>query len=180
MARPDNAIDRLKRFNSMKSVRNARRVNLGLRFSVDQLLQLATALTGKRALLVDEPPGARPSLKDAELVLATRGKPPGNEYRMSVSKVSVQQAGVTNENTDPNSRFNATRFPKATGVVFMVGKEPGTMALTVDDFPVVGDDVRGPSGVLPDWDFIIHLGRRAWSFSDGGGGPGSKTPPPGS
>jgi hypothetical protein len=181
MEQEEFAIDRVRRLAGMKSVQNADREYIGIRFSIDELMQLVTRLTGKRVLLVDEPDGTKPALEDAELILASSGQPTGEPYRLEVRKVSAEEPGLTNENNDPGSEYNATHFPKATGIVFMVGKERPSMSLTIEDFPVVGRDLRNAEDdILPRWEFITHAGRFAFSPSDGGGGTGSKTPPPGS
>ncbi|OJV12645.1 MAG: hypothetical protein BGO21_02555 [Dyadobacter sp. 50-39] len=173
------AIERVKRFANMKGVQKADRVSLGLRYSIDELLQLVAGLTGKRVLLVDEADSTSILPQGAELALAEAGKPCG-DYRFTVVKSCIGSDGITNENDDQSSEFNNTIYPKATGVVFMVGKEKPAMALTVETFPIVGEDLVNDEGdMLPLWDFIKYNGRYAYSPEDGGGGTGSKTPPPG-
>ncbi|GGM96454.1 hypothetical protein GCM10010967_32650 [Dyadobacter beijingensis] len=178
------AIDRVARFNRLRSVQNAERQYLGFRFSIDELLQLVNQLTGKRALLVDEDdlPGARRSLEGAELRVVTGGKSVGNPYALSVLKDYRNEPGTVNTNEDEDSEFNNTHYPMATGIAFIVGKERPAMALTVDDFPLVGRNIPGgnPHEFFPVWDFMTVQGQYGYSFSDGGGGTGSKTPPPGS
>lgn len=182
MANNEIAIDRVKRFNDLTIIEKGSKKNLGVRFSVEELLQLLTKLTGKRALLVDEPGpiGQMPSLDNAELALVPAGQTECGPYRVGVAKASAPELGIDNNDHNPRSQFNSTKYPKATGVVMMIGRGNSPTSIGLDVFPIVGADIRlGPGSLSRKWSFMKGTDGRVLALTDGGGGTGSKTPPPG-
>jgi hypothetical protein len=181
MANSEIAIDRVKRFNDLTTIEKGRKKNVGVRFSVEELLQLLTKLTGKRALLVDEPGpvGQMPSLDNAELALVPAGQTECGPYRIQIAKASAPEPGIDNNDHNPRSQFNSTKYPKATGAVIMIGRGKSATSIGLEIFPVVGEDIRRGGQQLPKWNFIKSADGRVFAFTDGGGGTGSKTPPPG-
>lgn len=182
MANSNLAIDRVKRFNGLTTINKGQRKNLGVRFSVEELLQLVTKLTGKRALLVDEPGpvGQMPSLENAELALVPAGQTECGPYRFHVTRASMHELGIDNNDHSPRGPFSSETYPKATGVVIMMGRGKAATSIGLEIFPVVGADVRlAPGSLSRRWSFMKHTDGRVIAFTDGGGGTGSKTPPPG-
>jgi hypothetical protein len=108
--------------------------------------------------------------------------------RFSIDDLNIlilELTALTNENGHTDPFFDSSRFPHATGVVFMLGKNPtppNPGRVTIDILPIVGEDIISPPGtvplITPKWDFIIHNGIYGYTNYDGSGGGGQKTPPP--
>lgn len=157
--------------NTLKKIKEVGQRNrfVGLRYSVDQLINLLFSLDYKW------------SLKNA--IKKRFSKEELQQLILEIEQEGLELFEPSVERLDKLHKddfFNQFEIP--TGVVFMLAKQ-GLSKYSIEALPIVGLDLDAPRGgqKIPKWEFVYKYGKYGytdWGSLDGYGGGNQKTPPP--